>query len=93
MTDCLGIELPDDNRIISAIEILEKYSIDYLRLHLHSIVPPNRIKFILFNSNDKMVSELCEVVNSKYGKQDFIHQSKFELTYEQRKTLIDISTK
>ena len=59
----------------------------------HSIVPPNRIKFILFNSNDKMVSELCEVVNSKYGKQDFIHQSKFELTYEQRKTLIDISTK
>ena len=38
MTDCLGIELPDDNRIISAIEILEKYSIDYLRLHLHSIV-------------------------------------------------------
>lgn len=90
---CLSIELPDDNRIIGVIEILEKYSIDYLRFHLHSIVPPNRIKFILFNSIDKIVSELCEVVNSKYGKQDFIHQSKFELTTQDQETLRNISLK
>lgn len=89
----LSIELPDDDRSKCVYEILHKYSIDYMKFNVHSIVPPNRIKYIFFNSNKKMVYELCEIVNSTYTKEDFVHQSKFGLTAEEQKTLLNISLK
>jgi hypothetical protein len=93
MTNCLCLELPDDNRIKIISKILEQYNVDYLKLHAKSFFPPNKIKFILFQPRQLVIDEILEYVKSEYEKIDFIHQSSFQLTDNERKVLIDLTLK
>ena len=90
---CLCIELPNDERAKAIENILDKWRRDYHKLYFHNLILSYRIKFMLFNLPDNLISELCENVNSRYSENDCIRQSKFELTENERNLLIDMSVK
>jgi hypothetical protein len=91
--NCLAFELPNDERVKVIENILDKWRTSYLKQYLHNLVLSHRIKFILFNPSDDLISELFENVNSRYAKDDCVRQSKFELTVNERNFLIDMSLK
>ena len=93
MTNCLCFEFPYDNRIEIIIKILEKYNVDYLRYYFYSFCPPNRIKFILFHPKQLVIYEIVEYTKFEYKKEDYMHQSSFQLTDNERKVLIDLALK
>jgi hypothetical protein len=89
----LSIEIPDDSRSKTIINILEEYNVDYLRYYSKTICHPNRIKFILFQPRQLVIDEILEYVKSEYEKIDFIHQSSFQLTDNERKVMRDFTLK
>lgn len=91
--NCLVFELPNDERVKDIQIILDKWRRDYFKEYLHNFILSYRIKFILFNPPDNLISELCENVSSRYTEDDYIRQSKFELTQDERNLLIDMSFK
>lgn len=91
--NCVLFELPNDERVRDIQIILDKWRRGYFKEYLHNLVLSYRIKFILFNPPDDLISELCENVNSRYSENDCIRQSKFELTENERNFLIDMSLK
>lgn len=91
--NCLVFELPNDGRAKDIENILDKWRMDYYKIYLHNFILSYRVKFILFNSTDNLISELCENINSRYIEDDCVRQSKFELTVQDRETLIKFYTK
>jgi len=89
----LAFELPNDERVKDIENVLDKWRTSYLKQYLHNLILSYRVKFILFNPPDNLISELCENVNSRYTKDDCVRQSKFELTENERNFLIDMSLK
>ncbi len=93
MIDCLSIEFPDDKRIKIIMEILERYNVDYLRLHSKSFCAPDKIKLILLRPRQISIDEILEYSKSEYGNEDYIHQSSFQLSDNARKLLMDMILK
>lgn len=91
--NCLVFELPNDERVKDIENVLDKWRTSYLKEYLHNLILSYRVKFILFNPPDNLISELCENVNSRYTKDDCVRQSKFELTENERNLLIGMSLK
>ena len=91
--NCIVFELPNDERVKDIQIILDKWRICYLKEYLHNLILSHRVKFILFNPSDNLISELCENVNSRYSENDHIRQSKFELTQNELNFVIDMSLK
>lgn len=93
MTNCLCVELPDDKRIKIIMEILEQYNVDYLKFHFKTFFHPHRNKIIIFQPRQLVIDEILEYVKSEYGKEDYIHQSSFQVTDSERNLLINLSLK
>lgn len=91
--NCLVFELPNNERVKDIENVLDKWRTSYLKQYLHNLILSYRVKFILFNPPDNLISELCENVNSRYTKDDCVRQSKFELTENERNLLIGMSLK
>lgn len=91
--NCLAFELPNDERVKDIENVLDKWRTSYLKQYLHNLILSYRVKFILFNPPDNLISELFENVNSRYTKDDCVRQSKFELTENERNLLIGMSLK
>ena len=91
--NCLVFELPNNERVKDIENVLDKWRASYLKQYLHNLILSYRVKFILFNPPDNLISELCENVNSRYAKNDHIKQSKFELTENERNLLIGMILK
>lgn len=91
--NCVVFELPNNERVKDIENVLDKWRTSYLKQYLHNLILSYRVKFILFNPPDNLISELCENVNSRYTKDDCVRQSKFELTENERNLLIGMSLK
>jgi hypothetical protein len=93
MTDCLGIEFPDDKRIKIIMKILEQYNVDYIKFHFKTFIPPHKIKIILFQPRQIVIDEILEYSKSEYGKEDYLRQSSLQLNDNERKFIIDLVLK